>query len=418
MNSEEEEYENEQNITVICFFPNNEMEDLKQGLCQINDSVVFHRDVESCITFIESIKKENIFLIISYSCIPQILSHIDIFRQVDFIWIYCSEQEKYKYFFHEDLNIIGIYDKFHLLFSSIEEQSISITKQFSKWTFYDEEDYLKRDLSKQSNDFLWIQLFHNVISHFPRNEQAKNQMFETCRLCCQGNNTELQLIDEFQRDYQSNDAIHWYLNNSFLQKMINKALQTKNIDQLYRLRYFLGDLIENLAREHRQIVESGIEDFIVYQLDKLTKYEFNYLKENQGKLMSIKRFLSINHDSLSSSLRSPRKSTQGVDRIDVRFEIHCHAKELGDNLIFADRIQFNKEPYQKQILFDLNTTFKLENIQQDKQIWIVRITAVNDGRILTQKYIDDTHRQIESLSIPVSDHSNITLSSLRGGAQR
>ena len=124
----------------------------------------------------------------------------------------------------------------------------------------------------------------------------------------------------------------------------------------------------------------------------------NYLKENQGKLMLMKGFLSINCHSLSA-LRFPTKSIQQADLIDVLFEIECNVKELGDNLIFADLTQFSEESISKtEVLFDLNTTFRLENIQQVEQIWIIRIIAVNDGQIITQKYIDDTHRQIENLS--------------------
>jgi hypothetical protein len=63
--------------------------------------------------------------------------------------------------------------------------------------------------------------------------------------------------------------------------------------------------------------------------------------------------------------------------------------------------QFSEFSYQKEVLFDLNTTFRLENIQQDEQVWFISITAVNDGGVLRQKYIDDTDRQMKNLSIPI-----------------
>ena len=97
-----------------------------------------------------------------------------------------------------------------------------------------------KDLSKQSSDFLWLQLFHDVILHLPRDEQAKKQMIDACRHYYQNNLKELKLIDEFEQKYQSKEAIHWYMKNSFLRKMINKALRTEDINQLYILRYFLS----------------------------------------------------------------------------------------------------------------------------------------------------------------------------------
>jgi hypothetical protein len=85
----------------------------------------------------------------------------------------------------------------------------------------------------------------------------------------------------------------------------------------------------------------------------------------------------------------------------VLFEIECNIKELGDSIIFADTTKFNDLPCQKTILFDFNTTFQLDNIQQDGQLWLIKLNAVNVGRTIKQKYIDDTRRQIEDLSIPI-----------------
>ena len=73
-----------------------------------------------------------------------------------------------------NLHIMGIYDDFNkLCFEIIEEEIDLIQKQFYKWIFFDTENYLTKDLSKQANDFLWIQLFHYVIPYFSHNEQAK-----------------------------------------------------------------------------------------------------------------------------------------------------------------------------------------------------------------------------------------------------
>ncbi|CAF1232990.1 unnamed protein product [Adineta steineri] len=91
------------------------------------------------------------------------------------------------------------------------------------------------------------------------------------RIYLEENSEELNLIDNFEEEYESNDAIYCYRKNSSLQKMINKALQTKDIDQLYHLRYFLSDLSECLSREHQQIVESGEENFVFSQEMKLSK---------------------------------------------------------------------------------------------------------------------------------------------------
>jgi hypothetical protein len=98
-----EEYENKENINIICFDPDNETEDVRIRLRQINNHIVFHTKLESCITFFESTEKEKIFLVTSDSSVSQMLPHIDIFHQVDCIFIFRLKRDDYKYLYHEDL---------------------------------------------------------------------------------------------------------------------------------------------------------------------------------------------------------------------------------------------------------------------------------------------------------------------------
>ena len=86
-------------------------------------------------------------------------------------------------------------------------------------------------------------------------------MIQTCKQYYRNNLKELQMIDEFEKNYQSNEAIQWYLNYSFLRKMINKALRIKNIDLLYQqLKLFFDDVVIAKPRSSRN---SSVESFIV-----------------------------------------------------------------------------------------------------------------------------------------------------------
>ncbi|CAF1420015.1 unnamed protein product [Adineta steineri] len=259
----------------------------------------------------------------------ELVSHIDIFQQVHSIFIFYTKSKDFKYLFHEQLNIIGVCHRLDFFYSTIEEQIDLIAKQFFQWTFYDQKNFSKRDLSKQSSDFLWMQLFYDAILYFPHDEQAKKDMMNIFRLYANE-----------KSEYQSNDAIQWYLNPSFLQKLITKSLQRKDIDQIYQLRYFLVDLIEN---------------FVIHQQVKLSKHELNHFEQKQGQMMSMKGFLLVKQDILV-----PQRS----DLVDVHLEIKCNRKEYQNK---------------NEILFYLNTTFQLENIEENDQRFLIQLTAVNYG---------------------------------------
>ena len=379
---------NERKRIIICFDPNHETKKWKKQLEQINDNVIFHTKWKRFIHLMESIEKEKIFLIIPCS---QVSSRIMNHHQIEAIFLFSFNNDQYQYLLFDDSRIIGIYDNVDRLCSSLEERIKLMNKQLYQWNLFDPNEYKTKDLSKQSNDFLWYQLFHDVISHFSYDENARQEMID---LYYQNNLQELNLLDEFEQNYHAKESLLLFKKNVFLHQLINRALKTKNIDQLYSLRYFLTDLINNIEHRHQQIIQSNREYLIVYREMHLLMDELNQLRENQGQLISLKGFL------MTSTVRSvsPSTSTNGTDLISVLFQIEFHIKELSDQIIFGEIDSLSLE---ETFLFDFNTTFQLENIEQIEQIWMIKLKVVNHGRIILQKYIDDTHRQIEHLSLPI-----------------
>lgn len=41
---------------------------------------------------------------------------------------------------------------------------------------------------------------------------------------------DLNLIDQFERKYSSNDALTWYTRDCFLYRLLNKPLRLENVD--------------------------------------------------------------------------------------------------------------------------------------------------------------------------------------------
>ena len=347
------------NVVFICFDPNNDIDDVRKRINQINANTIFYKELKSCISFIQSIQSQKAFLVMSSS---QIISDFINLQQVHSIFMFCSNIEQHNFVYHGNPKVIGVYDNMDSLCSSIQEQINYIQKRNSPWCFFNQYELRNRDLSKYSSDFIWLHLFHDVLPHLSHD--------------------------------QSKEALHSFISDSSLQKEINTALQTRNVDHLYRLRYFLGDLVANLACEHRQIIQSNREKLIVYRQMKLSNDELKQLQQSKGQLMSMKGFL-IAHT------HRPASSIEHSDMISVLFQIECNVSELGKNLIFVDLSQLAECSTQNTILFDFNTTFRLENIEHDGHMWTVKLKAVNDGQSILKKYIDDTHRQIENLSIPI-----------------
>ncbi|UJR16983.1 hypothetical protein I4U23_003881 [Adineta vaga] len=354
--------ENKESITIIWFDPsigsNNDTERTKTRLRQINDYVVYHTDLDVCITYIHSIDKENIFLITAGSCASEILARIFNLDQIDTIFIFCYRQAQYEHLLGQYSKIIGIYVKLDLLCTAIQEQVDIINKQTQSFIIYDRHQKSTKALSKQSAEFLWFQLFNDVILRLPRNQDAKKQMIDVCRSYYRNQQRDQLLINEFEEKYQSKNAILWYSKESFLYKMVNKALRTEDIDQLHIFRFFIGDLSESLVREHNKILESGEQKLTLYRGTQLSNNELDILKENEGKFISTNGFLSTSR-LRTRALNFAKPSSGKAHTNSVLFEIICDIQELGDKVIFADISEFSAFPNEQEVLFDLCVTSDL-----------------------------------------------------------
>ncbi|CAF4368460.1 unnamed protein product, partial [Rotaria sordida] len=151
----------------------------------------------------------------------------------------------------------GIYINLDDLFKVIKEQINLVDRQIQTFSFFDQYQKLTEDLSKDSTEFIWFQLFNYILSTLSRDQQAKQQMIQICKDYYHGNRKEIELIHQFEQNYRSKDALLWYSKRSFIYKLINKALRTKDIHLLYKLRFFIRDLSENLQREHEKILLSN-----------------------------------------------------------------------------------------------------------------------------------------------------------------
>ena len=65
-----------------------------------------------------------------------------------------------------------------------------------------------------------------------------------------GNEAELVYVDEFEAYYDTINAIFWYTRDTFLYRILNKALRQQDIDTIYSIRHFVKDLLVEMKKLH------------------------------------------------------------------------------------------------------------------------------------------------------------------------
>jgi tetratricopeptide (TPR) repeat protein len=194
----------------------------------------------------------------------------------------------------------------------------------------------------------------------------KTALIRLCKTEYKLNKAELKVINEFERNYSSDQAIRWYTRGSFLYKMLTKALRNQNIDLLFLFRYVIHD-IQFQLEEYKY--SSSIH---VYRSQLMSKEELQMLKNSLQQFISINSFLSAILDRKAALLLlTNAKVSDDIER--VLFEIHVD--EDFDGVKAFNNIKSKSFYNQEEILFAIGSIFQLIDIRRDQDnIWIIQMT--------------------------------------------
>ncbi|CAF0800693.1 unnamed protein product [Didymodactylos carnosus] len=393
----EKVHQNMEDITLVWFDKNIDVRtdtiQTRKMLREINDYVIFHRQLDECVEYIKSIENQKIFFVTSGACAESILPLVQKIRQIDSIFIFCMRKSKYEHLMDEYTEIIGIYTTQDELVSSILENVHLIEKNLQTFSFYDQQQKLTRDLTKEAASFFRFQLFIKAMLNMPKTSESKQEMVSKCQEYYRGNNKELKFIQEFNKTYKSTDCIRWYTKQCFLYKLINKALRTEDIKQLYTFRFFIVDLCTSLAQQYRQIRDSSIVH--LYRGVKVSNDESEMLKSSIDRLVSINGFLSTTR-SRHLALNFATKPTKRMDIVPVLFEIEVDRTQT--TTVFADISEWSDYPQEQEVLFDVGAVFEISNVKvnEEQHVWIIKMKAINKGL----EWIQISRKELEQLCTP------------------
>jgi IS1 family transposase len=150
--------QNKESITLIWFDSDTDenvnTEDTINSLRSINDYVLVYTNVQECISYIKSVRKEKIFLIASGTSTPFLLSLIIDLKQLELVFIFCDRRQEYLYLMEKYSKVSGVFINREDLNLNIRKHIHSLNKQIEAFSFYDQKQTLSMDLSERTGDFL------------------------------------------------------------------------------------------------------------------------------------------------------------------------------------------------------------------------------------------------------------------------
>ena len=229
-----------------------------------------------------------------------------------------------------------------------------------------------------NGQFLHFQLLIDVLLRLKPQPTDRTELISFCQEQCQDG-----ILQEFEENYSSNQAIWWYTRESFLYKILNKALRTENINLLFLFRFFLQDIeVQLQANQYPSSIR-------VYRCQSISNEELESLKNSIGQFISMNSFLSTSfHRERALSFLHPLSNHQQILFI---IDADPSMKNIKP---FSDITQQSYFPDEGEVLFMLGSIFRIIQIDfEEDYLWIIRMNLCSNEEHQLKSIFDYMRKQ-------------------------
>ena len=229
---------------------------------------------------------------------------------------------------------------------------------------------IEQSTRRLNGEFLYLQLLIDCLVRTKPAVNDKNELIRFCKKFYTDHPNELKIIGEFEQKYSSDQALWWYIQGSFLYRLLNKALRMQNINLLFLFRFFIHDIEEQLEKFRCTTT------IRVYRGQLMSMTELNKLKSSLGQYISVNSFFSTSLNR-QKAIMLLKDYSFSHNLENILFEIDANP-QLVQSKPFANLSSISTHPKEEEILFMLGSIFHLVNIKQDTDgVWIIQMVLSN-----------------------------------------
>jgi tetratricopeptide (TPR) repeat protein len=370
-------------------------------------------DPDQCVDYIfTKITTQKTFFIVSNKFGSNVVPLIYEIPQIQTIYVYCGNRQAAESWTKSYPKVSNIFTKKETLLRQICEDVRACSKDddlpMSVFHLEERQNSLQ-NLSEESAKFMWYQSILRVVRLMSKYYNSKTEMIVECRANYHNDEIEKKKIHDFELNYAPAKAFWWYTSDSFVYRLLNKALRTQNIEIIFKFRFFINDLHNQIQILYQQYLSTHSSHkknhLIVYRGQRMTVCELNLLKNNVNQLISMNSFLSATtireiaeiFADTSDQCNEPSPLQSVVFTIDIR-------DFNKDTTAFAFIQNYSCCPDEKEVLFTIGAIFKVESVIEDKEkkIWHVHLQLNKKQNEVCQDVFHSMINQIGSEPGPIS----------------
>ena len=356
---------------------------------------------EECITFLEGVKLEKVFLIVSGSLGRDFVPRIDRMTQIDTIYIFCGDKSRHEEWVKKWPKVKGIYTQIKSICEALELAVQQCNRDYTAMSFAQISREVATDinLNQLEPSFMYTQLFKETLLDMEHDRKKEvRDLVKYCKETHVGNSDQLKLIEEFSHNYQPDQAIWWYTREGFTYQMLNRALRLLEADIIVNMGFFIHDLHQQIQQLHKEQVggHSG-KSFIVYRGQGLSIADLEKVRKTQGGLMSFNCFVSTSTKQ-EESLKFARTAAMDQDRVGILFVMTIDPNISSSP--FADIQSSSYFKKEAEILFSMHTVFRIGTIgsmDERKRLVEVNLTFTADDDMQLRALTDQLGDKIRTL---------------------
>ncbi|CAF1230472.1 unnamed protein product [Adineta steineri] len=369
-------------------------EDCQNALAQLKNvvnDVNLCTELDQCIETLNKVGKERAFVITSGSLGQHLVPKIHGIPQLDAVYIFCGDKSRHEGWTQNWKKIKGVHTNIKDICQALQLAVKRCDQDTIAVSFLTVNGMSSTEnLNQLEPTFMYTQLFKEILLDIEYGHKVIQDLATCCRRVFAGNSSELQVIDEFERDYDPQKAICWYTRECFTYKMLNQALRNMDADIIINMGFFLRDVHQQIQQLHEQQVSSyGSKPFLVYRGQGLMKSDFEKLQKAKGGLMSFNNFLSTSKNK-KISLEFAEDASKKTNMVGIFFVMSIDPCTKSAPFAFVKEVSAIKR--EEEILFSMHTVFHVNVIKQmgnKNQLYEVELQLTSDDdqqlRVLTNR---------------------------------
>ncbi|UJR23839.1 hypothetical protein I4U23_026814 [Adineta vaga] len=378
-----------ENFVLIWFLSNSslDIENEKKKLRHMISWLKIFNDSNECITYINTIRIEKVFLIV-----PIMDSWLDCVQnlpQLEKIYVLDPSFQHSKE--NGDYSSSSLSNTFYDIDSLCQQLKIDTDLceldliNISTFSLSNQDGSISVKRKQQEASFLLMQLMREMLFRLKFEINAKTELINILRIHYVNDEEQLRAIQDFETNYRPQKALIWLTRECFLWRIIQRIQRTQEIDIHYKIGFFAKHVCAQLnifQDNHSTITE---KKWIVYRGKTMSNELFETLIKNnsQGLLSIATFFMADTNKELAIDFICHRLITH-PEMIGIVFEIHTNSTIRSTRSPFASLEEvFGMETSGRDgILFSAYTVFRIESIEQiieqSKMMWLIKLIIIND----------------------------------------